>query len=85
MIEDVEFVRDGNTGLFQVVDRSSDVGVLHVAARVVVSTDHKDTGMPAVHGLDQQVQFLEIIVVLGEQDQAVLHGVKQMAWIPSSR
>jgi hypothetical protein len=43
--------------------------------------DDQQTRMLAAGGLHQEVQVLEVVVVLGEQDQAVLDRVREMARI----
>jgi hypothetical protein len=62
MIQDVELVGDGDVGHLQVVERSGDVAVGHVPARVIVGPNDSDAGMLTARRLNQEVQVAEVVV-----------------------
>src|SRR5258707_1233468 len=79
MVQDVKLVSDGHTGPREIAHGTDDLPVLHVAAGIIVGANHQDSGMLPRRGLYEQVQVFEIIVVFGEQHQALLDGVHEVA------
>lgn len=78
MVEDIEFVRDGNTGTFEILQRPHDLTVLHVSANIVVSAHRDNAGMVAAGSLDDAVEDEEIIMIPCQQDQNLLNSVEKV-------
>lgn len=76
MVQDLKFAGQGNTGLFQILERPHDVTVFHVPHRIVIGADNQETRMATAGGLDEQMQIAVIVVVSCQQKQTVLDCVK---------
>ena len=63
MVQDVKFVFNWHARRFDIADGTDDITILHVAAAVVVPTDHENPGMPSAGGLDEEMKHTEIVVV----------------------
>lgn len=66
-----------NAGPFQIVQRLHNLGIAHVALRIVVLVDQKKPGMIRIGG----VQFGEVICVLGQQDQTFLGRIAEVNFV----
>src|SRR5437016_12834136 len=78
MVMHLEFVFDRDARGFEIGNGTDDVTVSHVTRGVVVTADHKNTGMPAAAGADQEVKHAVIVVISRQKDKRLLNGVQQV-------
>jgi len=81
MIQDVQLIDNRNACALQVSDRANDISVLHIPKGIVIHANDQQPGMSSGGSLYELVQVLEVVVVLGEEDEVLPDGVNQMAWI----
>ena len=78
MIEHVQFVFDRDTGRLKIADSPHDLPVLHIAGRIVITTNDEESWVPASCGLNQPMENIVVLMISRHEYKAVFHGVKKV-------
>lgn len=78
MIENVEFVGNGNPGRKQFAQSPNNVLGPHIARWIVIFADDQITRMMTADQQDKLMKQAEIIVVLGKKGSAMADGIHEM-------
>ena len=84
MVQDVKLIGHWNSRSLQFGDRADDAAVGHVARRIVVGANNKDSLMLATRRLNKVVQLQEVVVITGQEDKTLLRGVFEVTSVGRS-
>ncbi len=76
MVQNVKLIFHGHARGFQLGEGTDNVAVFHVSSRVIVGTNHKDSGMTTMCCLNEVVEIQKIVVVPG-QEHLTLTGTRR--------
>gem|GEM_PF-6030081 len=81
VVQHRQFVFNRNTRGFEIGDGTYDLMVLHVTCGVVVTANHKNTGMTAARGVDKEMKHAVVVMIACQKDKGLLNGVQQVFWV----